>query len=38
MLLFGHKDSEKKIMPANKIRKNPPLEEIICGELIHLKN
>jgi len=26
MLLFGHKDSEK-IMPANKIRKNLPLEE-----------
>lgn len=26
MLLFGHKDSEK-IMPANKRRNNPPLEE-----------
>lgn len=37
MLLFGHKDSEK-IMPANKIRKNLPLEEKICRELIHLKN
>lgn len=24
-------------MPANKIRKNPPLEEKICGELITFK-